>query len=83
MEELRRMQDEHYEILIELHRRQNPTNLDYLQLVEDCIEILKELNQILIDCRMEGIGVCMEDLKSIYRDSLDFKEFLKEYLMTN
>ena len=41
MEELRRMQDEHYEILIELHRRQNPTNLDYLQLVEYCIEILK------------------------------------------
>ena len=80
MEDLRRMQSTHLETLVDLMKHNNGS-FEMLHLVEDCLGILTELNQIEIDSFQDCRKIDLDSLKSVYEDSIDFKRYLQEYIL--
>lgn len=79
MDDLRQMQSTHLETLVDLMKHNNGT-FEMLHLIEDCLSILSELNQIEIDSFQDKRNLDLDSLRSVYEDSIDFKRYLKEYI---
>lgn len=80
MEKLKLLQYDFLEKLAVLYKNNNGSN-DCLYLIEDCLESLKELNQIQIEANIDGTyEVDEEDLETVIKDSLDINSYYKKYL---
>ena len=81
MEDLGYYQKKYNKILTNLYDC-NIINIDSLQLIEDCLEILTEINQLRIEF-VQGGEFDFESFEEVIRTMNDFEEYLirfgKEY----
>ena len=80
MESLKRYQKGFFTMLVNLYDKNNGT-LECLQLIEDCIDSLKELNQLLIDCIIDDtFDVQESDLDEIAENAIDTERYYKKFI---
>lgn len=80
MEKAKLLQYGFLEKLAVLYKNNNGSN-DCLFLIEDCLESLKEINQIQIEANMDGTYEIDEsDLEGIINDEIDINKYFKKYI---
>lgn len=77
MEDLGYYQKKYGKILANLYEC-NIVNIDSLQLIEDCLEILTELNQLRIEFVQAG-EFDFESFEEVLRSMNDFEEYLNRF----
>lgn len=80
MESLERYRKGFFTMLVNLYKV-NDGSLECLQLIEDCIDSLRELNQLLIDSLIsETFEIQESDLHEIAENAIDTERYYKIFI---
>jgi hypothetical protein len=78
MDILKSYQNKFLCILNELYIIENNDN-EKLHLIEDCLLMLTELNQMLIDANTDECEISKKDLVNVVSDAIDIERFYNKY----
>ncbi len=78
MDILKSYQNKFLCILNELYNIEKDDN-EKLHLIEDCLLMLTELNQMLIDSNIDECEISKKDLVNVVSDAIDIERFYNKY----
>jgi hypothetical protein len=80
MEKAKLLQYSFLEKLAVLYKNNNGSN-ECLYLIEDCLDSLKEINQLYIEANMDGsYDIEEDDLQSLINDEKDINTYFNKFI---